>query len=256
MTISAIEEAAQYLVAARRARRPGERLPESCRPADAESAIAIQHRVTEILSEPIGAWKAARPSSGNIMLGPIYTPAIYRTSPCPVLTNGQMARVEPEVAFVLGKDLAPRPTPYSEAEVRAAISETRLVLEVLGGRYADVSAVSYPEKLADSLNNQGLFVGPVVPGGFERTLETFPLTIEGPDGVILNRDGRHPAGHPLTPLYWLANFLASRGEGLAEGQIVTTGSYCGAIELPLAMPLQITFGDLRCLSVEFNGSSS
>lgn len=185
------------------------------------------------------------------MLAPIYAATIYFDSPCRYRTSGSTARVEPEVAFVLGKDLGPRSIPYLDEEVRGAISETRLVLELLGGRYADPGAVSFPEKLADGLNNQGLFVGPVLAGALERKLDAIPLTIEGPDGLLLSRDGRHPAGHPLAPLCWLANFLAARGEGLKAGQVVTTGSYCGALELPLATLLTVTFDGLGCLSVEF-----
>lgn len=203
-----------------------------------------------MLGEPIGGWKAAMPSPGKIMLAPIYAATIYFDSPCMYRTSGSTARVEPEVAFVLGKDLGPRSIPYLDEEVRGAISETRLVLELLGGRYADPGAVSFPEKLADGLNNQGLFVGPVVANGLERTLDGFPLTIEGLR-LLLKREGRHPAGHPLAPLCWLANFLAARGEGLKAGQVVTTGSYCGALELPLSMPLTVTFDGLGCLSVEF-----
>ncbi len=107
--------------------------------------------------------------------------------------------------------------------------------------------------LADSANNYGLFVGPVVPRGVERTLDAFPLAIHGPTGAILARDGAHPDGHPLRPLTWLANWFATNtagwNQGLAAGQIVTTGSYAGALDVPLATPLTITFGDLGKLEV-------
>jgi len=53
---------------------------------------------------------------------------------------------------------------------------------------------------------------------------------------------------------WLANFLASRGEGLRAGQIVTTGSYAGAIEVPLDVPLVVTFGDLGALATTLVGA--
>jgi 2-keto-4-pentenoate hydratase len=243
------EAAAQQLVAARRARQPGDRLPESLRPGDSEAALAIQRRVTEILDEPIGGWKAALPLPGKIRVAPIYASNIFYAPSCPEF--GKVARIEMEVAFVLGRDLGPRAVPYTEAEVRAAISETRIVLELLGGRYADAAAVSAEEKLADGMENQGLFVGPVVPGGIDHALDVIPVRIEGPDGVLLDRNGTNPSGHPLAPLYWLASFLASRGESLTAGQIVTTGSYCGVAEVPLATPLRMTFGDLGVLSVEF-----
>jgi 2-keto-4-pentenoate hydratase len=241
-------------MAARRARLPGDRIPESCRPAECESALSIQRRVSEMIGEQIGGWKAALPTPGKINLAPIYASTIYTISPCPVLTGGATMSIEPEVAFVLGRDLRPRAEAYAETEIRSAISETRLVLELLRGRYADQESVSFPEKLADGMTNQGLFVGPIVPGGLDHTLESLPITIETGDNPPYTRDGRHPSGHPLAPLCWLANFLASSGEGLAAGQIITTGSYCGVLEAPVGAPLRITFDGLGALSVQFVSS--
>jgi len=158
--------------------------------------------------------------------------------------------IEPEVAFILGRDLPARAEPYTEAEVRAAIAESHLVLELLRGRYADLAAVSFEEKLADSLTNQGLFVGPVVADPFARKLDTLAITVKEPGAAAVTHQGVHPAGHPFAPLLWLANYLAARGEGLSAGQIVTTGSYCGVLELPMGVPLEIEFEGLGVLSVE------
>jgi 2-keto-4-pentenoate hydratase len=128
-----------------------------------------------------------------------------------------------------------------------------LVLELLDSRYADPAAVTFPELLADQVSNQGLFVGPILPDAFSRRLEQFPIAIEGPVGALHRREGRHPDGHPLRPLVWLANFLAARSEvgGLKAGETVTTGSYGGALEVPVATPLSVQFGDLGRLAVEF-----
>ena len=243
-------------MAARRARQPGGRIPESCRPTDCEGALSIQRRVSELIGDQIGGWKASVPPPGIINLAPIYASTIYTASPCPVLTSSLTMSIEPEVAFVLGRDLGPRAAPYTESEIRSAISETRLVLELLRGRYAEQEFVTFPEKLADGLTNQGLFVGPIVNGGLDRLLESLPitveqLTVEQCDRPPVTHAGRHPSGHPLAPLYWLANFLASGGEGLAAGQIVTTGSYCGVLEVPVGEPLRITFDGLGALSVQF-----
>ena len=77
MTIAATETAARYLVAARLAGRPGERLPESCRPADVDAALAIQKRVTELLGLPIGGWKCSVPTPPRpAPMAPIYAPTI------------------------------------------------------------------------------------------------------------------------------------------------------------------------------------
>ena len=248
------EAAARQLVAARLARRPGARLAESCRPRDIETALAIRRRVGELLHFDVGGWKCSLPMPDKaVFMAPIYAPTITSASPCSVLAEGAKARVEPEIAFVLGRDLKPRAQPYSDADVRSAIRETRLVLELMGCRYVDPASASFLEMLADGLNNQGLFVGPEVSDGLIRPLETIRVTVASGTETILTHEGRHGDGHPLRPLVWLANFLASRDEGLEAGQIVTTGSYAGVLELPLATPLDIRFGDLGTLSVQFIG---
>ena len=43
--------------------------------------------------------------------------------------------------------------------------------------------------------------------------------------------------------------MRERGERLRAGQIVTTGSYAGALDVPLATPLSIAFGTLGTMSV-------
>lgn len=246
------DAAARHLVAARTARRPGDRLPEACRPAAIKDALAIQERVRELLRAEIGGWKCSLPTAAReIAAAPIFAPTITSNSPCTILPIEGKARIEPEIAFVIGRDLPPRATPYSDAEVRAAVRETRTVLELIGPRYADPAAVTYAEFLADNIANQGLFVGPVVADRLELTLEAFRLSILTSNRSLLVRDGEHPDHHPLRPLVWLANHLASRGAGLTAGQVVTTGSYCGMVDVPLDTPLVVAFGDLGRLSVQF-----
>lgn len=251
MALDREEAAAQFLAAARRSRRPGERIPEAARPADLESALAIQRRVLALLGEDIGGWKCSVPSEARpIAAAPIFASTIFRASPCGVVAMGATVRIEPEVAFVMGRDLPQRATPYSEAEVRAAIDSARLALEILDTRYADPAAASWPEMMADSIQNQALFVGPTFAGGLDAHLHDFKITVRTAAGTQSTHDGRHGDRHPLNPLYWLANFLAARGKGLHAGQVVTTGSYAGAIEVPLGQPLTITFGDLGEIAIE------
>jgi 2-keto-4-pentenoate hydratase len=249
MIANQIDEAANILASARVAGRPGPRLPESCRPRDLESALAIQRRTVALLKQPIAGWKCSLPPAPDrINAAPIV--AIFRASPCAIAATGAIARIEPEVAFVMKGDLPRRDAPYSDADVRAAIGETRLVLELLGTRYADPASADWLEMMADCVQNQGLYVGPAVAAGPDAPLASFPVTISGASGVLSKHDGRHGDGHPLRPLVWLANFLAARDEGLRAGQVVTTGSYAGAIEVPMNERLTVAFGDLGAVTVE------
>jgi 2-keto-4-pentenoate hydratase len=240
-----INQAAQHLVAARRAGQPGARLPESCRPVELADAIAIQRRVQALLGVATGGWKCSLPTPERaIACAPIFASSIRRYSPCPVVAHGPTVKVEPEIAFVMGRDLRPRESAYTESEVRAAIAETRLVLELLDSRCADPALASFPEILADQVNNQGLFVGPILAQGLESSLEGFAVAVEGSGRSLHACDGRHPDGHPLRPVVWLAGYLAQHESGLAAGTIVTTGSYAGALEVPLDTALMVRFGEL------------
>ncbi|MBK9115806.1 MAG: 2-keto-4-pentenoate hydratase [Betaproteobacteria bacterium] len=244
------EAAAQALYDARVGGHLLAGLPAACRPATVDDALAIQRRVSELVAQPVGGWKCSVPTGPRpVAAAPIFAPAIRTASPCQLEGSGTLAKVEPEVAFVLGRDLPARTTPYADDEIRAAVREARLVLELIGARYVDPAAVTFPELLADGIANLGLFVGPVLPEPWQRALEEFPVTVTRNGAAFATRDGRHPDGHPLRPLVWLANYLAARGDPLRAGQIVTTGSYCGVIEVPVGEPLAFAFGDLPSLAV-------
>jgi 2-keto-4-pentenoate hydratase len=244
------EIAALHLMALHRAGIPGARLPDAARPDDIDSALAIQRRVVALSGDGVGGWKCALPPPGRVVVAPILASRIHDASdaPFPVAGDAPIVRIEPELAFVLDHNLPRRDRPYDEAEVRGAIRDVRLVLEVLGCRYAEPERASAFELLADNQFNQGLCVGPVVPDGLHVPLDAIALDFHGAlDRTI---DGRHPDGDPLKPLLWLVNFLAARGEPVRAGQIVTTGSYAGALDVPRGQPLRVNFGALGALSMQ------
>ena len=239
-----IHAAAEFLVDARRAGRRGARMPEAIRPHDNETALAIQDRVTDLLKEPVGGWKVSAPKPDKIMRAPIYAGDIQRGQLCPLRPLNGMAAIEPEIAYVLKRDLHPGATPE---QIGAAIGETRLVLELMGSRFENLDEVGFPEKLADRLNHQGLLVGPVLEQGAGEWASSFPITIPG----VFEGQGKHPDGHPLVPLTWLAGQVP-----LKAGQIVTTGSYAGVIAVPFDQPLRVVFGDAGEIAVTFYRDSA
>jgi 2-keto-4-pentenoate hydratase len=247
--------AARFLVAARQAGVAGPRLPLDLRPSNTEDALHVQALVAEALGETTRGWKCGAPTADRINVAPIFRSLVHTRSPIsawsPIPIKGAVARVEQEIAYVMGRDLPARATPYTMEEVCAAVSEVRLVLELIGSRFLPEPKPEYLESLADCLSNEGLFAGPAIAmDPADPVLATFPIVVQGPDGIVLERDGRHPNGHPSVPLHWLANFLAGRGEGLKAGEIVTTGSYAGALEMPLDTKLTIMFGGLGDITCE------
>ncbi len=255
LSLYTIATAASLLTERRRSGKPGPRLPEHCRPADFDTALRIQAVVASLLRETVGAWKCGTPAPDKIVLAPIHAGTVQRRSPCSAFGRNGQVKVEPELAFVLGRDLPPRGEPYTRAEVDAAIASTHLALELIDNRFDDDADVSFIEKLADGLVNQGLFIGPEVDAERARRAEHLTLTIQAPGQATQRLDGRHPNPEPREPLYWLAEYLRSRGEGLRAGQAVITGSYAGSFWLPCGADWSIEYADaqgsLGTLNVRF-----
>lgn len=243
--------AAAILVARRGSGEQGPRLPESCRPADLDAALAIQAAVTAQLGDRIAAWKCGLPAADRVVLAPIYAGTVHTNAPCALWVRAGQARVEPELAFILGHDLPVRESPYTPAEVDAAVARTHLALELIDSRYSDADNASFADNLADGLLNQGLFIGPEVDARQARAASAMPLRITVASGATNELAGRHPNGDPRAPLYWLAEYLRSTGRGLLAGQAVITGSYAGCIELPLEQDIAIRYGELGTLTVRF-----
>lgn len=249
------QQAAQLLISRRLTGTQGDRLPETCRPRDLDAALAIQAAVSSAWcaqqDDSIGGWKCLLPPEGKLVVGPIYTSTINTVPPVALWAPTGAARIEPELAFVLGRDLPPRATAYSDAEVDNAIARTHMALELIHSRYSDPASASFPEMLADGLVNQGLFIGPAVDSHLAAAASSFAIQVEHGTAVA-EHAGAHPNGNPRAPLYWLVEFLRSRGQSLVAGQVFITGSYAGVLEVPLDQPVTIRYAGLGEMTVEFS----
>ena len=214
---------ANILLSARRepAHRPAE-LPTP--PADQAEAYAIQAQVQAQLG-PIGGWKVGSPNpTGPFTCAPL--PASHvMASPAQVPQEDCPDRgVEAEIAVRMGTDLPPRDTPYTPAEVLAAIASAHPAIELLQSRFQDVDAIDPLSALADSLSHYGLVWGAAIPGW-----QSIDLAAEGVrvlvDGAEIKRRTGNPAGDMLRLVVFVANQGARWAGGLKAGQFVTTGSW-------------------------------
>jgi len=253
------QQAAKILVERRIYGVQSDRLPESCRPTDIDSALAIQQAVSEhwcsSQDDSIGAWKCSLPAADKIVIAPIYTRTIDSIPPVAIWPKQQKARIEPELAFFFGSDLPPRLDAYTPAEIDAAIVRTHLALELINSRYAEPATCSFPEMLADGLVNQGLFIGPEIDAEQARIASEFAITLECANGERSVYAGRHPNIYPRAPLYWLVEFLRQQGQGIIAGQAVITGSFAGVIEVPLDTQIAIHYAELGTLQLSFTAKS-
>lgn len=134
--------------------------------------------------------------------------------------------VEFEIAFEMGRDLPTRTSPWSGKDLLEHVACAYPAIEIIDDRGADYASLnrSILTLIADNAWNQGLVLGAPKRGLGADFLRDI-LGIAWIDGKEIGRGtGRDVLGHPLDALAWLANHLKTRGLGLREGDIVTTGS--------------------------------
>lgn len=258
MPSTSIAEAAALLVAIRRAEsaHPAE-LPAALKPRDENAAYAIQQAVLRQLDVRIGGWKAAMPDVATMLSAPIAAPTLRdapaHLTPATTATRGTRRwGIEPEIAFRLRRALPPRSSPWLRDEVLDAVDSAHAAIEVCASRFIDDARVPPLDRLADSLISEGLVLG--APNRDWRTLDLpqLPLRVLIDGKVVHQGRGGHPIGDPLIPLVAIANHLSTRGVGLQEGDVITTGSCNGLRWLEVGQQVQVEFAGLGVASIDFD----
>ena len=220
-------EAANLLLDARRTKQPIEDLPELLRPATLDEAYFVQDQLMAALG-PIGGWKVG---AGTADATPMFAPMpLAWIGPGGSLLKGETHRfrgLEAEVAFLLGEDLPVRATPYTRAEVVAAIASCHPAIEVLESGLTDPTTTTRLSQIGDIQMHGGFIFGTSCEDwkDVDFTQEHVTLAV---DGVVrVERTGSNTSGDLMRLLPWLANEGAARTGGLKAGQWITTGSWTG-----------------------------
>ena len=131
-------------------------------------------------------------------------------------------RVEPELAFLIGKKLAGK---VSAFEAQAAIAAVAPAMEIIDSRYRDFK-FSLPDVIADNASSSGLVIGAWKRQGVDFANLGMVMSFDGQPVQI----GSSAAilGHPLRALVNAARLAAAHGEALEPGDIVLAGAATGA----------------------------
>ena len=230
---TAMAELGARLAAAWSGSEPIGALPAALTPPTAEAAYAAQAALLARLIPlygPIVGWKVGAPSpTAEPAASPLLADLVQ---PSPARFGGPRLRlrgIEAEVAFRFRRALPPRPEPYGEAEVTAAIHSIHPGIELVETRFETWEGPPSLAKLADFGSNGGFCFGPGSTDWRTRDLSRPTVTLEIDGKRIAERTGGNTAGHPMRMLIWLANHTGRLGHGLKPGDIVTTGSHTGLV---------------------------
>jgi 2-oxo-3-hexenedioate decarboxylase len=199
---------------------------------DAGTGYAIQ-RLARDTAGPLAGWKLGLTSRGAPAQAGIGGPVHGFLASANALDLGQplasheliQPRAEPQIAFVIGRDLAG--PAVTAADVLAATASVAPGIEIVDSRFLGYR-YTVPDLIADNASAGRYLVGaPVPPDGIDLRLAGVVLEHDGE--VVGTAAGAAALGHPAAAVAWLVRSLAVAGEGLRAGQVVLSGGLTAAV---------------------------
>jgi 2-keto-4-pentenoate hydratase len=232
-------------------------LPPACRPRDRAEAYAIQAALARLSGQRVAGWKiAATSQAGQTHIG-VDGPFAGRLLADRVLEDGAsislsgilMRVVEAEFAFRFGMPLPKRATSYSVEEVLNAVDSLHPAIEIPDSRYHDFARVGAPQLIADNACACWFVLGPASGKDWrERDLVNQTVVAYRNGTPEATGTGAKVLGDPKVALTWVVNELSTFGNGLAAGEIVTTGTCIAPMPIAAGDRVRMDFG--ACGAVE------
>ena len=237
-------------------------LDPQLRPRDRTEGYAIQARIEEQSGGQLFGWKIAATSEAGQKHINVRGPMAGRILPGTVIADGGIAAMagnemrvaEPEFAFRIGVDLAPRSPAYSVAEVLDAVDTLHPAIEIPDSRFADFVNAGEPQIIADNACAHLFVLGKPATANWRALdlVEERPVITLG--GRRYVGHGKNVLGDPRIALTWLVNELRQFGIALKAGQVVTTGTCHPPLPISAGDRMQADFGSLGKVSIGFESS--
>lgn len=155
-------------------------------------------------------------------------------------------RVEPEIAFLLARDVA---APATVTSVLAATEAVFAAIDVLDSRYENFR-FTLPDVVADNASAGAFLLGPVARPPAELVdLRLMGCVLRVDGEVVTTAAGAGVMGHPAASVAWLANQLAERDERLQAGWLVFSGGLTAPVPLSAGSSVTAEFDGLGTVEV-------
>jgi 2-keto-4-pentenoate hydratase len=158
-------------------------------------------------------------------------------------------RAEPEIALVLGRDLAG--PGLSVTDVITATAYALPAIEIIDSRITDWK-IKLIDTVADNASSGGLVLGqnPVPAGARDLALAGCILRKNG--RIVSTGAGAAVLGSPWHAATWLANTLTGRGVVLPAGSIILTGSITASVPVAAGDTVTVTIDGLGSVTAVFD----
>lgn len=153
-------------------------------------------------------------------------------------------RIEPEVAFLLGKDLEGNVSP---AQALQACSGVCAALEIIDSRFKNFE-FQLPDVVADNCSASGFILGSLVRRP-DFDLANLGIVMEVDGQAVQFASSASILGHPARSLAELVRMLSARGQGLRAGSIVLAGGATAAVPLKAGSWVRVQVQGLGSASI-------
>jgi 2-keto-4-pentenoate hydratase len=255
---------AERFVAARRtadgfADYPGD-LPQSL-----EAAYAIQDEAIAAWGRPVVGWKVGRITGSHAerfgfdrLAGPVFAVIEHQAGtapPMPVFAKG-FAAGEAEFLLRIGSPPPPDKASFSLREAAELIDAVHVGIEIASSPLSTINEIGPIAVISDFGNNNGLLIGPEIPGWRAVDFETWQVETLI-DGNVMGR-GRASAfpDGVIGAARFLFELMARRGIALRSGQWISTGAVTGVHDARAGQRVEARFNGsyrLACGLVEETG---
>jgi 2-oxo-hept-3-ene-1,7-dioate hydratase len=258
LTESERKKAAESLLEAERTRTPVVQLSKTYSNIEIEDSYAIQAEVTrrkiaggaKLIGHKIGLTSKAMQQSSGIDepdYGHLLDNMIVADGAKVKHADYCVPRVEPELAFVLGKPL--KGPGIGLLDVLRATEYIVPAIEIIDAR------VQNPRKIYDTVADNGAAAGIIIGG---RPVGPNDVDLRWVGAVFYRNSEIEETGlaagvlgHPALGIAWLANKVGQFGTVLEPGHIMLSGSFTRPVWAAKGDTLHADFGPLGALAVQF-----
>ncbi|MDP6787872.1 MAG: hypothetical protein QGI13_12160 [Rhodospirillales bacterium] len=225
-----------------------------------EAAYAVQRCIASLAARPRVGWKVGATSdAARRLLGtdapataPMFAEHCFDSPVEVAVFADQDASIESEFAFRFARDLPPRKTPYDRDEVLSAVAAVIPAIEVVGcrfeGGFDNLGAVRL---VADMVANAAWVKGGENADWRGMDLKGHAVRLYKDGELVAEGVGAAALGDPLNVLEWTANHLSALGDGIKEGEVVSTGTCTGVVPVAPDETFVADFGELGSIEVRF-----
>ena len=157
-------------------------------------------------------------------------------------------RVEPEIAFVLDRDLSGPGVTVVDA--LRAVGYVLPALEIIDSRIRDWR-ITLPDTIADNASSGGVVLGSKPVALDDLDLRLIGCVLSAGGQVVATGAGAAVLGSPINALVWLANTLGPLDVTLEAGSVVLPGSLTAAVPVAGGSTVTASFSGIGSVTACF-----